>query len=38
MEVLKRIAAEQAATSLWLEIAAEFEQIAQGLVSPRSEG
>ena len=37
-ELMKRTAEEQAATSLWLEIAAEYEQISQGLVSPRSEG
>ena len=37
-EVMKRIAEEQAATSLWLEIAAEYEQISQGLVSSRNEG
>ena len=38
-ELMKRIAEEQqAATSLWLEIAAEYEQIAQGLVSARYEG
>ena len=37
-ELMKRIAEEQAARSLWLEIAAEYEQIAQGLVIPRYEG
>ena len=37
-ELMKRIAEEQAATSLWLEIAAGYEQIAQGLVSSRYEG
>ncbi|MDA1219538.1 MAG: hypothetical protein O2909_08865 [Chloroflexi bacterium] len=37
-EVLQRIAEEQAATSLWLEMAAEYEQIAQGLASVRDQG